>query len=373
MTNSGSNTVSVIDTATNRVKTTISVGEFPVAFGQFIKQPVLPFANFNSSVSEGYAPLSVRFTDLSKNAIEWSWIFGDGAVSAEQNPVHIYSVPGTYSVNLTVNNEKGTASKLATIAVMQHSNSDGGSTGGSTGVNSGGSYKSGGSRGGGGGGGSPEPARNVQVKEISQASIINGKPVKFSFARNATCVVYVSFDAKKTLGKTTTIAEQLKGKSALVSGLPEGEVYNSFNVWVGSGGVATSKNIENPVVCFKVEKSWLQDKKIDRNSITLDSYRDKTWSYLPAKLLKEDSKYLYFTAETPMFSSFAITGRAVVKETGNETEPATGVQDAGQESIAAGSKDGQKSETGKSTSIPGFEAVCGVVSLFAVSLYQRKK
>jgi len=42
--------------------------------------------------------------------------------------------------------------------------------------------------------------------------------------KNETCVVYVSFDARKTFGKTTTIAEQLKGRSSLVSGLPSGEV-----------------------------------------------------------------------------------------------------------------------------------------------------
>ena len=63
------------------------------------------------------------------------------------------------------------------------------------------SSSSGGSSGsssGGGAGGSPEPAKNVQVKELSQAFITNGKPVKFDFAKNATCVVYVSFDAKKT-------------------------------------------------------------------------------------------------------------------------------------------------------------------------------
>ncbi|WP_394326087.1 PGF-pre-PGF domain-containing protein [Methanosarcina horonobensis] len=38
----------------------------------------------------------------------------------------------------------------------------------------------------------------------------NGKATQFEFPRNATCVVYVSFDSKKTAGKTTTIAEQLK-------------------------------------------------------------------------------------------------------------------------------------------------------------------
>ena len=98
----------------------------------------------------------------------------------------------------------------------------------------------------GGAGGSPEPAKNVQVKEISQAFITNGKPVKFDFAKNATCVVYVSFDAKKTAGKTTTIAEQLKGKSTLVSELNSGEVYKYFNLWVGTGGFATSKQYRKP-------------------------------------------------------------------------------------------------------------------------------
>nr|WP_231593775.1 PGF-pre-PGF domain-containing protein [Methanosarcina siciliae] len=71
---------------------------------------------------------------------------------------------------------------------------------------------------------SPEPAKNVQVKELLQDYVTNGKPVKFDFTKNATCVVYVSLDAKKTFGKTTTIAKQLKGRFSLVSGLPSGEV-----------------------------------------------------------------------------------------------------------------------------------------------------
>ena len=130
-------------------------------------------------------------------------------------------------------------------------------------VASSGSSRSSGGSGGGGAGGSPEPAKNVEVKELSQAFITSGNHAKFDFPRNATSVVYVSFDSKKTAGKTTTIAEMLKGKSTLVSGLPSGEVYKSLNIWVGNSGFATPKNIENAVVCFKVEKSWIQDKKID--------------------------------------------------------------------------------------------------------------
>ena len=149
--------------------------------------------------------------------------------------------------------------------------------------------------------------------------------------------MYVGFDAKKTAGKTTTIAEQLKGKSTLVSELDSGEVYKYFNLWVGNGGFATSNNIENPVVCFKVEKSWIQDKKIDQASITLNRYSEKKWSQLPVTLLREDNKYLYFTAETPGFSFFAITGKAVEKESGAEVNPETNTQAIGQNSTTIGS------------------------------------
>ncbi|HET8687122.1 MAG TPA: PGF-pre-PGF domain-containing protein, partial [Methanosarcina sp.] len=169
---------------------------------------------------------------------------------------------------------------------------------------------------------------------------------------------------------------QLKGKSTLVSGLPEGEVYKYFNVWVGTGGFATSKNIENPVVCFKVEKSWLQDKKIDQASITLNRYSDKKWSQLPVKLLNEDNKYLYFTAETPEFSFFAITGKAVEKEKVTELKPETTTSKPEQNKVASDieqdPKSGQETEKGKATSVPGFEAVYVVAGLLTVLRHKRK-
>jgi len=76
-----------------------------------------PVANFTSNVTSGFAPLTVQFTDLSENATEWNWNFGDGTNSTEQNPVHTFSEKGEYTVNLTVSNENGTRSKLATIKV----------------------------------------------------------------------------------------------------------------------------------------------------------------------------------------------------------------------------------------------------------------
>ena len=264
----------------------------------------LPVADFEINVTDGYAPLPVLFTDRSQNTVEIGWDFdNDGKADVNSNTVvYVYTFPGTYTVNLIATNANGTASKTATITALQESSSGG---------SSGGSSKSSGGSSGGGGGGSPEPARNVEVKELSQVFIANGRAVKFEFTKNATCVVYVGFDAVKNAGKTTTIVEQLKNKSALVSSLPDDEVYKSFNVWVGNSGYATSKNIEKPVVCFRINKNWIEDKAIDKNSVILNRYSNEKWEQLPAGLAGEDENYLYFITEVPGYGSFAITGQAV--------------------------------------------------------------
>jgi gliding motility-associated-like protein len=47
----------------------------------------------------------VTFFNLSENATEFNWDFGDGFVSDEINPIHYYIEVGTFSVSLTANNE----------------------------------------------------------------------------------------------------------------------------------------------------------------------------------------------------------------------------------------------------------------------------
>ena len=78
---------------------------------------IYPVADFSANVTSGYAPFSVQFTDLSQNATSRSWDFNnDGqSESNESSPVYVYTVPGTYNVNLTAINVKGTASKTVQI------------------------------------------------------------------------------------------------------------------------------------------------------------------------------------------------------------------------------------------------------------------
>jgi len=61
-------------------------------------------ADFIANVTEGPAPLTVQFTDTGtiENVTGWSWDFGDGGTSDEQNPVWVYMAPGRYNVSLMV-------------------------------------------------------------------------------------------------------------------------------------------------------------------------------------------------------------------------------------------------------------------------------
>ncbi len=83
--------------------------------------PIAPTADFNSNVTSGDAPLAVQFNDLSENANQWDWNFGDGNNSTLQSPMHTYFAAGNYTVTLTVSNENGTASKIAKINVTSES------------------------------------------------------------------------------------------------------------------------------------------------------------------------------------------------------------------------------------------------------------
>jgi PKD repeat protein len=68
-----------------------------------------PQAKFKTDKRTGFAPLLVNFTDQSLGKVtEWSWNFGDGSTSNEQNPSHEFNSTGIYSVTLKVPGPAGT-------------------------------------------------------------------------------------------------------------------------------------------------------------------------------------------------------------------------------------------------------------------------
>ncbi len=102
---------------------TVTLGMIPIDFANvyLLKKGtgIAPVANFTSNLTTGTLPLKVNFTDLSSNApAQWLWNFGDGTTSTLQNPQHVYTIQGTYSVSLTVTNANGSNTKTRTNLIV---------------------------------------------------------------------------------------------------------------------------------------------------------------------------------------------------------------------------------------------------------------
>lgn len=76
-----------------------------------------PIASFSATPTLGCSPLQVQFTDQSQNTpTSFAWDVDNNGITdyTTQNPIHVYSNPGTYSVRLTVTSGSGSNSLTMT-------------------------------------------------------------------------------------------------------------------------------------------------------------------------------------------------------------------------------------------------------------------
>lgn len=67
----------------------------------------LPVACFTSAGGTVQKDSLVSFTNCSQNATGYSWAFGDGGTSTQQQASHTYTTAGTYKVTLVATNTNG--------------------------------------------------------------------------------------------------------------------------------------------------------------------------------------------------------------------------------------------------------------------------
>jgi len=110
-------TVDDNDGATDTITKNVTVGTPPVA-------PTAAF-DYDPTVNITVNETTVDFTDNStagNSAIEnWTWDFGDGNYSYDQNATHMYTAIGNYTVTLTVTdeNELSDTTEEITIEVIE--------------------------------------------------------------------------------------------------------------------------------------------------------------------------------------------------------------------------------------------------------------
>jgi PKD repeat protein len=71
--------------------------------------------DFKADPVSGSAPLTVQFNDTSTGSpTSWSWDFGDGGTSTDQNPSYAYTIAGNFTISLTATNPQGGDTKVKT-------------------------------------------------------------------------------------------------------------------------------------------------------------------------------------------------------------------------------------------------------------------
>ncbi|MGD9975610.1 MAG: DUF1566 domain-containing protein [Desulfatirhabdiaceae bacterium] len=100
-------TITALATGLGFINVSPALGD-PVVVRVEIAAPYMDAA-FTSDIQSGPPPLTVAFSDLSAGYLtQCNWDFGDGQTSTDQNPVHAYTSPGTYTVTLTISSAGGT-------------------------------------------------------------------------------------------------------------------------------------------------------------------------------------------------------------------------------------------------------------------------
>ena len=214
----------------------------------------------------------------------------------------------------------------------------------------------GGSSGGGGGGGkSGENTSNIEVIEKYDLQISRDVTTSYRFTNEKNPIMFVNITGNTTLGIITTSVEILKDTSTLVKTPPEGAVYMNANIWVGTAGFATPRNIKEALIRFKVRNSWISENGV--SEIALMKWDGNSWIKLETKELSKDDASTYFEGKTNAFSPFAITGV--------RSAPSAGITAA-----ATG-----KAETTPSASptkkAPGFVFFLAIAGLIAAVLRKR--
>lgn len=208
-----------------------------------------------------------------------------------------FTNPVVYTVTA---GDSGTSNYTATVSIKKSSDSSASGSGGGGG-------------GGGGGGSTGEEYENIELKDVSSEFVGKDRDIMFEFQTDGNDISYVAYRSLKNSGTISVTIEVLKDKSGFADSLPSGDVYKNINIWVGKVGYATSENIENPVIGFRVPLSWIEENNIDADSIALNRY-DDGWDSLSTSKTGEDGDYIYFEAQTPGFSPFAITGESIASE-----------------------------------------------------------
>ena len=180
--------------------------------------------------------------------------------------------------------------------------------------------------------------------EFTVSNVQPDVPVKVEFdgGRNITVD-----EMEIVVNKSMEIKGEVKEVESLPTYIPAPPkpVYSYLRIEVS----AEPGSIKYAKIKFKVSKAWMEENDIDESTVKLLRYTGTLWQELSTSMVGEDANYVYYEAETPGFSYFAVVGEK--KTVGEEVSPAPSEGGAVNKT-----KEVKQPETGKVTK-PGEENV----------------
>ncbi len=162
---------------------------------------------------------------------------------------------------------------------------------------------------GGGGGASEEQADNIVAKETSAIKVYANTLAICEFYGPENPLMFINFTSTKSVGSVPMLVEVLYDTSILAKEPAPGVVYKNINILIGFAGF--DGNIANATISFKVDKDWIDNNNIDKQSITLMHYDDSSdvWEQVVTEWIGENEGEVYYQTFTSKFSPFAIVGK----------------------------------------------------------------
>ncbi len=120
-------------------------------------------------------------------------------------------------------------------------------------------------------------------------------------------VTYISFAAVQAISNANMTVEKLSSGPSGVASAP-GTVYQYINIIAEN---ITDSKISSASITFKVNATWMSLNNIDGLTVTLYRYSGGKWNALPTSSAKgSTSAWIYYVADTPGFSYFAVSAQA---------------------------------------------------------------
>ncbi len=252
-----------------------------------------PVALFTVDTTGGPVPLTVVFnatasSDPDGTIVSYAWDYGDGTTGLAAIGSNTYTLPGTYTVTLTVTDEYGatdTATETITAEALPPTLTP---TPAPTATLS--------SRGGGGG-----PNTDTGVALLTDLK--GGDTASMSMDKVA--IYRVELTAGSDIQKIMVTVRRAGALPSSINATDTNAVYEYDQVTLY---YAEDADLSERVLHFKVPKTWLASNGYDRGDIVLLHYDEESgaWEALPTERSDDDGSYWYYRAETPSFSWFAI-------------------------------------------------------------------